>query len=297
MAQAGTASSRHLKALWFAMGLGLVNLVIQFIIGLMTMSLAVLSDLAHVFTDVLGVGLAIGAILLARSGSRDVRRTFGHYRAEVFAALLNCVLLFVVAIGIGYEAVERFSHPPEVPGLPVVFVAIVGVACNTVAFLILRAGAKESINVRGAYFEVMADMLGSFAVLISGLLTMLLDWRLADPIAGVVLAVWVLPRAYALGRQALRILFQQAPENIDIPTVRTELAALDGVTEVHDLHIWTLTSGMEVASAHLMIEAGADDQEILIAAQDLLATRFEINHATLQIESADTADRCRELTW
>lgn len=297
MAQAGTASSRHLRALWMAMGLGLFAMVVQVIVGLTTHSLAVLSELAHVFTDVLGIGLAIGAILLARAGTRNVRRTFGHYRAEVFAALINCVLLFVVAIGVGYEAIERFANPPEVPGLPVVIVAVVGILANTTAFLILRAGAKESLNVQGAYFEVMADMIGSFAVLVSGLITMLLGWRLADPIAGVLLAVWVLPRAYALGRQALRILFQQAPEGVDVPTVRDELAALDGVTEVHDLHLWTLTSGMEVASAHLMIEPDADDQQVLIAAQELLAHRFEIEHATLQIESADTADRCRELSW
>jgi cobalt-zinc-cadmium efflux system protein len=297
MAQAATASSRHLRALWYAAALGVGNLVVQVVVGLSTRSLAVLSELAHVVTDVFGIAMAIGAILVARAGSKDARRTFGLYRAEVFAALLNSVLLFLVAFGIAYEAIGRFADPPAVPGLPVVFVAVVGLTTNTGAFLLLRAGAKESLNVRGACLEVTADMVGSFVVLVSGAITLFLGWRAADPIAGIALGVWVLPRAFTLGKQALRILLQQAPDGVDVPAMRDELATLDGVTEVHDLHVWTLTSGMEVVSAHLMTVPGADDQLVLRNARQLLADRFHIEHATLQIESEHNADRCRELTW
>lgn len=293
--QAMSAGGRHLRRLWIAVGLGLGTFVLQISVGLATSSLALLADSAHVFTDVLGVTLAAVAIVVARRSSAGKGRTFGLYRSEVLAALVNAVLLFGVAGWVLYEAVGRFGSPPEVPGLPVTIVAAVGLLLNVVAFLLLRDGAKESLNVRGAYLEVMADMVGSVGVLLSGLVTLLFDWRYADPVIGIGIGVFVLPRAYRLGRSALRILFQHAPEGVDVKQMTADLAALPGVAEVHDLHVWTLTSGMEVASAHLTMVDGADQAGILVAAQGLLADTYSISHATLQVEQPSV--QCRELSW
>ncbi|MDX5962078.1 cation diffusion facilitator family transporter [Rhodococcus opacus] len=296
-ADATSASGKHLRKLWIAVALGLVTFVTQLVVGLSTSSLALLSDSAHVFTDVLGILMAVIAITLANKAHNRPERTFGMYRAEVFAALFNAVLLFGVAGWILYEAAGRLSDPPEVPGLPVVIVALVGLAMNVIAFLLLRSGAKESINVRGAYLEVMADMLGSIGVLVSGLLTLLFGWRYADPVIGVAIGLFVLPRAFNLGRHAIRILLQHAPAGVDVDAIGLALETLPGVKESHDLHVWTLTSGMEVASAHLTTERGADPTAVLASAQTLLAEKFDLEHATLQVEPAEGEGRCRELPW
>src|SRR5690606_13465082 len=200
-----SASARYIPRLAIAAGLGAVTLVTQVTVGLSTSSLALLSDSAHVFTDVFGIVMALAAVLIALRAASRPDRTFGLHRGEVFAALLNSLLLFGVAGWVLYEAVSRLAAPPEVPGWPVTIVAVIGLAMNVAAFLALRSGAEESLNVRGAYLEVMADMLGSFGVLISGLLTVLFGWRYADPLIGVGIALFVLPRAFTLGRRAVRI--------------------------------------------------------------------------------------------
>ncbi|AXB44930.1 cation diffusion facilitator family transporter [Amycolatopsis albispora] len=291
------ASGRYVKALTAALLIGAVFMVLEFAVGFATSSLAMISDAAHMFTDVLGVGMALTAILLARRSGPTFSRTFGLYRAEVLAALANAVLLFGVAGYVVYEAVTRITDPPEVPGLPVMIVAAIGLGANVVSFLLLRGGAKESINVRGAYLEVMADMIGSFGVLLSGLITLTTGWRYADPIIGVAIGLFVLPRTWTLARRALRILFQHAPHGVDVGRISEELAALPGVTDVHDLHVWTLTSGMEVASAHLTVEPAAEHSDVLVGAQNLLAGNYGIEHATLQVEPSESARRCSELSW
>ncbi len=219
------------------------------------------------------------------------------YRAEVLAALANAVLLFGVAGYVVYEAVGRLTDPPEVPGLPVLLVAALGLVANVIAFLLLRRGAEESLNVRGAYLEVLADLVGSIGVLVSGALTLTTGWRYADPIIGVAIGVFVLPRTFVLARRALRILFQHAPHGIDVAALNSDLHGLPGVEDVHDLHVWTLTSGMEVASAHLTVDAGTDPAEVLTSAQQLLSSRYAIEHATLQVEPKESAQRCAQLRW
>ena len=292
-----SASGRYVRSLTIALGIGAGFMVLEFIVGFTTGSLALISDAAHMFTDVLGVGMALAAIILARRTGPTVSRTFGLYRAEVLAALVNAVLLFGVAGYVLVEAVGRVSDPPAVPGLPVLLAATAGLAANIVSFAVLRSGAKESLNVRGAYLEVLADLIGSVGVLLSGLVTLVFGWRYADPIMGVAIGVWVLPRTWKLARHALHILFQHAPEGLDVAAVQADLAKLPGVTEAHDLHVWTLTSGMEVASAHLSIAHDADPAEVLRTAQALLAERYHIEHATLQVEPGDSAQRCREMSW
>ncbi|MEU4739216.1 cation diffusion facilitator family transporter [Actinosynnema sp. NPDC023658] len=292
-----SGSAKHLGRLWVAFGIGAAFMAAEFVAGAITGSLALISDAAHMLTDVAGVGMALAAIMLARRAKTGGSRTFGLYRAEVLAALANAVLLFGVAGYVVYEAVGRFGDPPEVPGLPVVVVAAGGLAANLVSFLVLRDGAKESINVRGAYLEVVADLIGSVGVLVSGAVTLVFGWRYADPLMGVAIGLFVLPRTYKLAASALRILFQHAPERLDVVGMQSDLSRLPGVAEAHDLHVWTLTSGMEVASAHLTTCEGVDPAEVLHAAQALLADRYRIEHATLQVEPGDSARRCREISW
>lgn len=292
-----SASGRHLRRLAAALAIGGVFMVLEFVVGFATSSLALISDAAHMFTDVLGLGMALLAVVLARRSGPTYTRTFGLYRAEVLAALANVVLLFGVAGYVVFEAVQRIGDPPVVPGLPVLLAATAGLLANLVAFFLLRSGAKESLNVRGAYLEVLADMVGSIGVLVSAAVTMLTGWRYADPLVGVAIGLWVLPRAASLAARTLRILFQHAPRGIDVAKLSGELTALDGVEDVHDLHVWTLTSGMEVASAHLTVAPDADTTVVLSEAQDLLAAGYSIEHATLQVEPRESARRCEELSW
>ncbi|MEU4521371.1 cation diffusion facilitator family transporter [Amycolatopsis sp. NPDC024027] len=292
-----SASGRHVRRLAIALGIGAGFMVLEFVVSVTTGSLALLSDAAHMFTDVLGVGMALAAIILARRSGPTVSRTFGLYRAEVLAALANALLLFGVAAYVLIEAIGRIGDPPAVPGLPVLLVAAAGLVANLVSFAVLRSGAKESLNVRGAYLEVLADLIGSAGVLISGAVTLLTGWRYADPIIGVAIGLFVLPRTWTLARRALRILFQHAPQGVDVGAINAELAALPGVADVHDLHVWTLTSGMEVASAHLTLAPPAKQSDVLTEAQNLLSSRYAIEHATLQVEAPQCARRCQELSW
>ena len=293
----GSAGARHLRPLVITLAMGLLFMVVELTVGLLTSSLALLSDAAHLLTDVVGTGMALAAILLARRATVSARHTFGLYRGEVLAALANAVLLFGVAGYVLVEAVRRIAHPPEVAGLPVLVTAAFTVVGNLVCFLLLRRGAGESLNVRGAYLEVLADLVGSVGVLVSGAVTLLFGWRYADPVIGVVIGLWVLPRTWTLARRALRILFQHAPERLDVGSMSVELGSLPGVAGVHDLHVWTLTSGMEVVSVHLACRPDVVPDSVLTAAQSLLAERYQIEHATLQVESDNTDCHCKEMTW
>ncbi|NKQ54913.1 cation transporter [Amycolatopsis sp. K13G38] len=295
--QAVSASGRQLPRLVAALLIGCVFLALEITVGVLTHSLALVSDAAHMLTDVFGLGMAFTAILLAGRSGPTYRRTYGLYRSEVLAALGNAVLLFGVAAYVLVEAISRIVDPPAVPGLPVLLTAVAGLIANLVAFALLKEGSKESLNIRGAYLEVLADLIGSVGVLLSGVITLTTGWRYADPIIGVAIGVWVLPRTFTLAGRALRILFQHAPADVDVERIASELGGLAGVRDVHDLHVWTLTSGMEVASAHLAVEPHAEPAKVLAAAQNLLAETYDIKHATLQVEPCESTRRCEELSW
>ncbi|GLZ81713.1 cation efflux system protein [Actinorhabdospora filicis] len=265
--------------------------------GVLTGSLALISDAAHMFTDALGIGMALAAIFAIRRADGARHRTFGLYRLEVLAALANAALLFGVAIWVLVEAVRRFGDPPEVLTGPLMIVAVAGLIANIASFLLLRDGAKESINVRGAYLEVLGDMLGSIGVIGAALIIQLTGWWYADPIMAVAIGVFILPRTWRLGRDALRILLQSAPAGMDVEAVRGSLHGVPGVEDVHDLHVWTLTSGMDVASVHLSINAGADLGDVLNEARQALHDGYGIHHATLQVEPAGSARDCETLSW
>ncbi|WP_028569329.1 cation diffusion facilitator family transporter [Salinispora tropica] len=298
--QTARAGDKHRGRLWAAFGLLLTFMVVEAVAAVMTGSLALLSDAGHMFTDVLGMGMALAAITAASKASRAGQRTFGLYRMEVLAALANAVLLFGVASYVVVEAVRRFGQPPEVLARPMVVVAVAGLLANVVAFFLLRAGSRESLNVRGAYLEVLGDLFTSVGVIIAAVVITLTDWWYADPLIAVVVGLFILPRAYQLGRAALRVLVQAAPVHLDISVVRAAMLGVDGVADVHDLHVWTLTSGMEVASAHLALERDADFAAVLATSQRLLRDRFAVEHATLQAEPAEPAnadDVCHGSGW
>ncbi|WP_092374325.1 cation diffusion facilitator family transporter [Micromonospora phaseoli] len=291
------AGEKHRGRLWAAFALLAVFMLVEAVGAWLTGSLALLSDAGHMFSDVLGIGMALAAITAASRASRDGQRTFGLYRMEVLAALANAVLLFGVALYVLVEAVRRLNEPTEVMAGPMLAVAVAGLVANVVAFLLLRSGAQESLNVRGAYLEVLGDLLSSVGVIIAAGVIAVTDWWYADPIMAVAVGLFILPRTYRLGRAAVRVLVQAAPPHVDVAAVRAGLYAVDGVAEVHDLHVWTLTSGMEVASAHLALDAGADLARVLTAARQLLHERFEIEHATLQVEPEGAEGVCHGAHW
>jgi cobalt-zinc-cadmium efflux system protein len=272
-------------------------MLVEAVVALVTGSLALLSDAGHMFTDVLGIAMALAAITAAGRAATDSQRTFGLYRLEVLAALANALLLIAVAVVVVVQAVRRFTDPPDVPAGAMLVVAVGGLLINIVAFLLLRRGAQESINVRGAYVEVIGDLLGSAGVIVAAAVIALTGWQYADPIVAVLVALMILPRTFTLARSAVRILVQAAPEHLDVGVVRDRLAAVPGVCDVHDLHVWTLTSGMDVASAHLSLEPAAELGAVLTSAREALHHDFDIEHATLQVEPLGTGGRCAPSGW
>ncbi|MET7709346.1 cation diffusion facilitator family transporter [Micromonospora sp. NPDC005413] len=291
------AAHRHRGRLWAAFGLLATLMVVEAVAALHTGSLALLSDAGHMFTDVLGIGMALAAITATRRATGDPQRTFGLYRLEVLAALANAVLLSGVAVYVVIEAIRRFGDPHEVIAGPMLAVAVLGLLANIVAFALLRVGARESINLQGAYLEVLGDLLGSLGVIGAALLITATDWWWADPLVAVAIGVFILPRTWRLARAAVRILVQAAPEHLQVTAVHDRLAAVPGVVEVHDLHVWTLTSGMDVASAHLTMAPGAEVGAVLTAARTALHDDFRIEHATLQIEPSAASGACGPVEW
>jgi cobalt-zinc-cadmium efflux system protein len=295
--QALRAGERHRGRLWWAGALLAAFMLVEAVAALLTGSLALLSDAGHMFTDVLGIAMALAAITAAGRASTDSHRTFGLYRLEVLAALANAVLLAGMAGFVVVAAVRRFTDPPHVPAGWMLVVAAGGLVVNLIAFGLLRSGATESINVRGAYLEVVGDLLGSAGVIVAALIIAVTGWRYADPIVAVIVALMILPRTFALGRSAVRMLVQAAPEHLDVAVVRDRLAAVPGVCDVHDLHVWTLTSGMDVASAHLGLEPAAELGAVLASARDALHEEFAIDHATLQVEPLGAGGGCTPAGW
>lgn len=278
-----TAGARHRRPLLIAFCLTASYMVVEFVTGFLVNSLALISDAAHMGTDVLGLGMALAAITLA-SRKTTTQRTYGLYRLEVLAALANGILLFAVAGFVLVEAIKRFSSPPDVPGVPLLIVASIGLVINLISFRLLMAGSKESLNLKAAYLEVMGDLLGSVGVIVAAIVLFTTGWAYADPIIGVGIGLFILPRTWKLTRQALRILMEVAPPEVDVDAITAEIAAISGVASVHDLHVWTITSGMESASGHIVLVPDADYATVLEKVITLLKETHHIEHATIQCE-------------
>jgi cobalt-zinc-cadmium efflux system protein len=257
--------------------------------ALMIGSIALLADAGHILTDVAATFMGLCAVVLARRGSSSPDRTYGWHRAEVFTAVVNAALLIGVAAIILDEAIGRLGNAPEVPGIPMIVVALAGLATNAVVALLLRSSAKQSLAVKGAYMEVIADTVGSIGVLIAGLVTVTTHWPYADVVVAVLVALWVLPRALSLAASSLRILSESSPSHIDVGELRSALCAVNGVTEVHDLHVSTLVPGKDMVTAHL---ASRDDSvRVLDDARAVLAARG-LDHVTIQVEPPGRLNDC-----
>ncbi|PJE99545.1 cation transporter [Streptomyces carminius] len=288
-----TAGAAHRGRLLAALGIAVVLLVAELVGAALTGSLALLADAGHVATDAVGIGMALLAVRIAnRPGSE--RRTFGLARAEILAALLNCLLLLGVGGYILLEAVERLRHPAEVPGGTTVLFGVIGLALNGVSLALLMRGQRESLNVRGAFLEVAADALGSLAVIIAALVIVVTGWQRADPLASLLIAVLIVPRTVKLAREALEVLLEAAPRNVDVARVRKHILAVPGVEGLHDLHVWTITSGMPVLSAHVVVdrgtlESGGHDR-VLHDLRNCLGRHFDVEHCTFQLEPRGHAE-------
>jgi cobalt-zinc-cadmium efflux system protein len=288
-----SAGAQHRRALLLTFGLTFTYFVVEVVGGLLTNSLALLADAAHMLTDVGGLGLALFAIWITQRPV-NAAKTYGYYRVEILAALANALVLFWVSFYILYEAYRRFQEPPEVNSLPMMIVAAVGLAVNLVGIYNLRRGSKESLNVQGAFLEVVSDTLGSLGVIVAGLIMYFTGWYYADPIFSVLIGLFILPRTWGLMMQAVNVLLEGTPAHINLKAVEEAMRSVPGVAAVHDLHVWTITSGMDSLSAHIVLAEGVSwqaGQNILEALDARLKEKFGIDHTTIQIEYASLAEK------
>ena len=260
--------------------------LVEVVGGMLTNSLALWADAGHMATDAAGLLLALLAIWFARRPATP-DRSFGYARVEIFAAVLNAVILLGVAAVILLEAVRRLAEPGEVVAGPMLAIAAIGLVVNLVALRVLHAGARISLNMRGAYLEVMGDLFGSVAVIVAAVVILATGWTPIDPIASIAIAVLIVPRTLSLLREALDVLLQATPRGLDIGEVRRHLLDAEGVVDIHDLHAWTLTSGKHVISAHVVIEPTADPPQVLDELCNCLTDDFDFEHSTIQLESVD----------
>ncbi|MFH8223354.1 MULTISPECIES: cation diffusion facilitator family transporter [unclassified Streptomyces] len=290
---AGTAAAAHRGTLRVALSITLAVMVVEIVGGVLADSLALVADAAHMATDALGLGMALLAIHFANRPAGG-NRTFGYARAEILAALANCLLLLGVGGYVLYEAVQRFMTPAETHGGLMIVFGLIGLVANSVSLTLLMRGQQESLNVRGAFLEVAADALGSLAVMISAAVILLTGWQAADPIASLAIGLLIVPRTVKLLRETLDVLLEAAPKNVDMDEVRAHILALDGVEDVHDLHAWTITSGLPVLSAHVVVSSevlsAIGHEKLLHELQGCLGHHFDVEHCTFQLEPGGHAE-------
>jgi len=284
-----SAGSRNKKSLTIVFGLTLFYLIVEIVGGLWTGSLALLADAGHMLTDVAGVGLALLAIRFAEKPASP-ERTFGFYRVEILAALTNAVVLILISLYILYEAYERFRNPPEVQSATMIGVAVVGLIVNLIGVYILRSGSGESLNMKGAYFEVLSDMLTSIGVIIAGIIMLTTGWYYADPLISAGIGLFILPRTWALLKDAVGVLIEGTPADVEIDKLRETLEKIEGVAGIHDLHVWSLTSGVNAMSVHAVLKNDDEHDEVMQRVHALCTKEFKIAHVTVQTECAGFAD-------
>ncbi|GFN33330.1 cation transporter [Paenibacillus curdlanolyticus] len=264
-------------------------MVLEFIGGLITNSLALLSDSGHMLSDTAAIALSLVAFWFAAKPATSAK-TYGFHRFEILAALFNALTLFVIAGMIAVEAFHRFGEPPEVSGLPMLLIASVGLLANLIsAWSLMRKGDVEhNLNVRSAYLHILGDALGSVGAIVAGLLVAIFGWNWVDPLVSILVTLLILRGAWGILKSVIHILMEGAPEGIDSDTVKRALLSVSGVRDVHDLHIWTITSGMPAISGHLLVHDDSECQLVLREALAKLKSEFGLTHATLQLEKSDT---------
>lgn len=280
---------QHRGRLAVVLGLSLTVFAVEAVVAALTGSLALLADAGHMLGDSVGVAMALAAIAVAqRGGATGSRRTFGYHRTEVLAAGLNGLLLLGVAGFVTWHAVGRLGSSAELAATPILIAGGVGLVANAIGLVLLRAGAAESLNVRGAYLEVLGDTLGSIAVLVSAAVIAITGWVQADAIASLAIAALIVPRALSLLRDVAEVLLESTPRDVDLGELRTHILGLPDVIDVHDLHVWTITSGMPVMSAHVVVDEAVtqmgEAHAVLDRLRECLADHFDVEHSTFQIE-------------
>lgn len=263
-------------------------MILEFFGGLITNSLALLSDSGHMLSDVGSLSLSLIALWFAKRPPSS-RKTFGFYRFEILAALFNGISLFAIAGFIAFEAYGRFFEPPTVASGMMMIIATVGLLANIISAFVLtkKSDTKENVNVRSAYLHILADALGSVGAIVAGGLMLLFGWYVADPIISVVVSLLIFKSAWSIMKKSLNVLMEGTPLTVDADKVKQTLKEIDGVKDVHDLHIWTITSGLESLTCHLLVDKSMDHQEILKMSIEKIEEEFRIQHTTIQIENVD----------
>ncbi|MEE2570185.1 cation diffusion facilitator family transporter [Pseudarthrobacter sp. J64] len=288
-----TGTAKHRKRLIMVLAITLAVVLIQIVGAVLSGSLALLADAGHMLSDAAGVFIALLASWIATRPASELR-TYGYQRAEVLAAMANALILIVIAVVIVIEAIRRFGETPDVQTDIMLWAAVLGAVANLVSLLILRGGQKESLNVRGAYLEVLGDLLGSIAVIVAAIVIMTTGFQAADTIASLMIAVMILPRAWSLLRDVVDVLLEATPKGVEVQMIREHIMSVPGVVDVHDIHIWTITSGVPVFSAHIVVEDsmisahGAD--QILDRLGSCLGSHFDTEHCTFQLEPASHSE-------
>ena len=283
-----TAAARSRGRLTATLVVTAAFLLVEVAGALWSGSLALLADAGHMLTDVGGLALALFAIWIAARPPTP-EKTYGYYRAEILAALVNALVLLVVAGGVLYEAYRRILAPPDVLGGPMLAVAVVGLAANVGCAWLLHDDAASSLNVRGAYLHVLGDALASVGVVLAAAVVLWTGWTLADPLAGVAIALVIVPRTWGLLRQAVNVLLEGTPPHLDLGEIEAAMRGVSGVRRVHDLHVWALTSGREAMSAHVVVEDVGESDRLLRALHEVLHARFGVDHTTIQLETEPPA--------
>jgi cobalt-zinc-cadmium efflux system protein len=278
-----SSSLQHGRRLAIVLALTTVYLLVEIVAGLWTGSLALLADAGHMLTDAGGLALALLAI---RFAARDATpsHTYGYLRLEILAALTNAIVLIGVSLFILYEAYERLFQPPAVSTGPMLIVACAGLLVNLAGVLLLRGGSGSSLNVKGAYFEVLSDTLSSAAVIAAAVAMAFTGWYFLDPLISAAIGLFILPRTWSLLMEAVGVLLEGTPKDVDLDAMRAALATLPGVEDVHDLHVWSLTSGVHAMSVHIVRAPNASPDDVLARAQTCVTKQFDLGHVTLQVE-------------
>lgn len=286
MSEGHDHKTSNARALTWALALTGTFLIAEVIGGIVTGSLALISDAAHMMTDTIGLAIALAATKIAQRPA-DSRRTFGYQRFEILAAAFNALLLFGVAGYILWEGYKRIAQPQDIQSLPMLVIATLGLIVNVVAMRLLQDGKSSNLNVKGAYLEVWSDFLGSIGVIAAAIIIWLTGWRWVDPLIAIAIGLWVLPRTWTLLKETVNVLLEGVPDGLDLDAIATALGSVPDVTNVHDLHVWALSSDTPSLSAHLVVRAGLTGDTVRLAAVELLTRQFKITHVTLQIETAD----------
>ncbi|MGH2584070.1 MAG: cation diffusion facilitator family transporter [Dehalococcoidia bacterium] len=279
-------TSGNRRALMLALAITATFLVVEAIGGWLTGSLALIADAGHMLTDVAALALSLFAMYMASRPATHAR-TYGYQRMEILAAAVNGVALVAISAFIIWEAIGRFEEPEAVKSGPMLLVATAGLVANLVSMRLLARGRGESLNVRGAYLHVLGDLLGSIGAIAAALVILTTGWTQADPLISVVISVLIVISAWRLLRESVDVLMESTPPGVDVGEIETGLTSIPGVQCVHDMHVWTVTSGFVALSGHLSIFDPSDYNQVMVAAQNLLRERFGIDHATLQLETPD----------